>query len=147
MKQKCVCPNAIASIRGNDKFPNLSGQVNFHQKRGYVLVEATIRNLPQTETGFFGFHIHEGENCCGVKFSGTGNHYNPTGEPHPSHRGDLPPLMLCNRGAYLVVATDRFTTSDLIGRTVVIHNMPDDFSTQPSGGAGTKIACGVIRKI
>ena len=34
-----------------------------------------------------------------------------------------------------------------IGRTVIIHNMPDDFASQPSGNAGEKIACGVIKKV
>lgn len=147
MKQNCVCPNAIANIRGSNEFPNISGQIKFYQKSGYVLVEANIRNLPFTETCFFGFHIHEGKNCGGDNFANTGNHYNPAENPHPCHAGDLPPLMLCNTGAYLSVATDRFRASDIIGKTVVIHNMPDDFSTQPSGDAGEKIACGVIRKI
>ena len=44
------------------------------------------------------------------------------------------------------VVTDRFTISDIIGRTVVIHKSPDDFTTQPSGNAGAKIACGEIKR-
>jgi Cu-Zn family superoxide dismutase len=54
--------------------------------------------------------------------------------------------MLCKNRAYLSVLTDRFNVSDIIGRTVIIHNMPDDFTSQPSGNAGEKIACGVIKK-
>ena len=46
--------------------------------------------------------------------------------------------------AYLSVKTDRFSVSDVIGRTVVVHSNPDDFHSQPAGNAGTKIACGVI---
>jgi Cu-Zn family superoxide dismutase len=34
---------------------------------------------------------------------------------------------------------------EVIGRGVIIHGSPDDFTTQPSGNAGEKIACGVIR--
>ena len=55
--------------------------------------------------------------------------------------------MLCKNRAYLSVLTDRFNVSDIIGRTVIIHNMPDDFTSQPSGNAGEKIACGVIKKV
>ena len=47
----------------------------------------------------------------------------------------------------MTVFTDRFTVDDAIGKTVVIHSEPDDFRTQPSGNAGTKIACGVITKV
>lgn len=65
---------------------------------------------------------------------------------HPDHAGDLPPLMRSNGNAFSAVVTDRFTPSDIVGRTVVIHSNPDDFSTQPSGNAGKKIACGVIRR-
>ena len=46
--------------------------------------------------------------------------------------------------AYMCVYTDRFTISEIIGRTVIIHNMLDDFTSQPSGNAGEKIACGEI---
>ena len=55
-------------------------------------------------------------------------------------------LLLCGGGAYLAVLTDRFSVADVLGRTVVIHSGADDFHTQPAGNAGTKIACGVIRR-
>ena len=138
---------ATAEIRGGELAPELFGEVRFYQKRESVLVVADISNLPQSNaSGFFALHIHEGNSCAGEKFSNTGNHYNPVGAPHPRHAGDLPPLMLCNGGAYLAVCTDRFRVEDVIGRTVVIHNGPDDFRSQPSGNAGDKIACGLIRR-
>lgn len=142
---KNIC-NSIASatIRGGNQVPSIYGQVNFYQKKGYVLVTAHIRGLPETTSGFFGFHIHEGETCKGTDFANTLNHYNPANSPHPSHAGDLPPLMYCNGCACQSFTTDRFCVNDIIGRTVVIHDMPDDFNTQPSGNSGTKIACGVI---
>ena len=139
------CPDAIAYIRGNDRFPGLSGEVRFYQKQHFVRIVADIRGLPPSSSGFFGFHIHEGTDCGGSDFSNTGGHYNPAQVPHPNHAGDLPPLLLCQGDARLCVATDRFRVCQIIGRTVVIHSESDDFHTQPAGNAGVKIACGVIR--
>lgn len=147
MNQSIIFPKAIANIRGGNNAHNLFGQVKFYQKKNYVLVSANIQGLPETDTGFFGFHIHEGNRCQGEMFSDTGGHYNPEQLPHPEHAGDLPPLLRCNGGAILTVATNRFKICDIIGKTVVIHNMPDDFTSQPAGNAGTKIACGVIYQI
>lgn len=140
-------PDAVARIRGGMEAPQLTGCVAFYQENGCVLVAAKISGLPRaSETGFFGFHIHQGRNCSGAEFSGTEGHYNPTGQAHPEHAGDLPPLMRCRGNAYLLFRTDRFSVNEIIGRTVVIHSDPDDFHTQPAGNAGKKIACGVIRK-
>lgn len=135
---------AKATVRGGIAVPCIFGQVNFFQKENYVLVTAHIRGLPETPSGFFGFHIHEGKNCKGINFKNTANHYNPSDSAHPSHAGDLPPLIYCNGRAYQSFSTDRFKVKDIIGHTIVIHNMPDDFNSQPSGNAGTKIACGII---
>ena len=91
-------------------------------------------------------HIHEGGACTGDGFADTGGHYNPAGADHPCHAGDLPPLFATGGGrAELRVLTDRFSVREIIGRTVVIHSGPDDFTTQPAGNAGSKIACGVIQ--
>ncbi len=139
-----MCPHAVATIKGGNQAPNLCGQIKFYQMKNHVLISVNIKGLPESNTGFFGFHIHEGGSCAGNNFSDTGNHYNPTDAPHPSHAGDLPALMLCNSGACQTVATDRFHLADIIGKTVVIHSAPDDFHTQPAGNAGAKIACGVI---
>ena len=141
------CPDAVAKIRGGVEVPKLSGCIRFYQQKGCVLIVAEIFGLPrENETGFFGFHIHQGESCSGTDFSETGSHYNPVDQVHPKHAGDLPPLMCCRGNAYLAVKTDRFTVHDIIGKTVVIHSDPDDFHTQPAGNAGKKIACGVICK-
>lgn len=139
-------PDAVALITGGVNVPRLSGCVEFYQENGCVLVAAKISGLPESETGFFGFHIHQGNACTGADFSGTGSHYNPAEQAHPEHAGDLPPLLGCNGNAYLSVRTDRFSVKEIIGRTVVIHRDPDDFHSQPAGNAGKKIACGVIRK-
>ena len=141
------CPDAMAEIHGGMDAPQLTGYVRFYQENGCVLIEARIWGLPgESETGFFGFHIHQGESCSGADFSETASHYNPTGEAHPKHAGDLPPLLACQGNAYLSVKTDRFSVNEIVGRTVVIHSDPDDFHSQPAGNAGKKIACGVICK-
>ncbi len=130
---------AVACIAGG----GVQGIVCFCQQRHGVLVTAQVTGLPQE--GFFALHIHEGTDCRGVGFPNTGSHYNPAGSAHPNHAGDLPPMISCGGSAYLSVLTDRFRLEQVMGRTLVIHSNRDDFTTQPSGDAGTKIACGVIR--
>ena len=135
----------MAHVSGGGDCPELRGTVRFFPRCGGTLVVADITGLPDSETGFFAFHIHEDDNCGGNGFPNTGGHFNPEGAAHPQHAGDLPPLLSNNGRAYSQVLTVRFRVSDIIGRTVVIHRDPDDFKTQPSGNAGKKIACGVIR--
>ena len=145
--QYCTkCPDAVAHITGGLEATKLSGSVRFYQENSCVLIVARVSGLPSvSKSGFFGFHIHQGESCSGTDFPGTGSHYNPAEQAHPEHAGDLPPLLRYNGNAYLSVRTDRFSVKEIIGRTVVIHSDPDDFHTQPAGNAGRKIACGVIR--
>lgn len=135
---------AEACVRGDVTCPELHGKVRFAACRGGTMVIADICGLPDSDTGFFALHIHEGGDCRGKGFPNTGSHYNPDNVPHPKHAGDLPPLLSCDGTAYLAVQTKRFRVEDVIGKTVVIHSRPDDFKTQPSGDAGSKIACGVI---
>ena len=140
-------PDAVAKIQGGVEASRLSGCVQFFQENGCVLIVAWVSGLPrESETGFFGFHIHQGESCSGTDFFETGSHYNPTAQAHPKHAGDLPSLLACRGNAYLSVRTDRFSVKDIIGRTVVIHSDPDDFHSLPAGNAGMKIGCGVIYK-
>ncbi|MBQ8289091.1 MAG: superoxide dismutase family protein [Clostridia bacterium] len=148
MHKRPLHPAAIAHIRGGDDAPTLAGTVRFYQFGHSVLVVTDLQGLPENDSGFFALHIHEGGSCnfgsVDAPFPDTGMHYNPYGEEHPRHAGDLPPLLRAGDGAYSAVLTDRFTVRDVIGRTVVVHGNGDDLHTQPSGGAGTKIACGVI---
>lgn len=114
-----------AILRGSAKYPDLHGKVTF----------------------FFGFHIHEGGSCTGDSsdpFKNAGSHYNPTNAEHPFHAGDMPVLMGNHGMAWSEFYTDRFYPEDVVGKTVIIHDMADDFRSQPSGDAGEKIACGVI---
>lgn len=138
------CDRASACIRGGEEYPGVFGNVTFTSCGAGTRVTARIHGLPESETGFFAFHIHEGGGCLGVDFSDTGGHYNPWGRQHPDHAGDLPPLLSCGGNASMSVMTDRFCVGEILGRTAVIHSRPDDFRTQPGGNAGSKIACGVI---
>ena len=147
----CLCqPQAVAQVKGITGNSPV-GAVFFYPYQSSTLVIADIEQLPHSSSpcssGIFGFHIHEGGSCEGADFSETKGHYNPAGCDHPHHAGDLPPLFECNGRAFLAVLTNRFQISDIIGRTVVIHSQPDDFTSQPAGNSGSKIACGVIRAV
>jgi len=71
-------------------------------------------------------------------------HYNPDTCPHPHHAGDLPPLFRADGYAFAMFLTDRFSVQELIGKTMILHSGPDDFTTRPAGNSRTKIACGTI---
>lgn len=133
---------AIASIKGEN---GLRGTVKFYPVDCGTLIAADLTGLPESESGFFALHIHEGKNCTGEGFPNTGGHYNPEDTPHPRHAGDLPPLLSENGRAFLATRTGRFAVWDVIGKTVVIHSGPDDFHSQPAGNAGEKIGCGEIK--
>ncbi len=147
-------PDAVAIISGGPKNSKINGTVRFYEMRTGVLVVSDMFGLPtkSEECGndIFAFHIHNGSECTGNEddpFFNAGTHYNPSGCPHPYHKGDMPPLFSANGRAFLAFFTDRFTLNEIIGKAVVIHNAPDDFTTQPSGNSGNKIACGIISKV
>lgn len=149
-KKQSNRPDAFAVIQGSGDYPDLKGNVMFRQMRSGVLVTAEIEGLPsggKYERGVFGFHIHEGGKCSpksGDAFTDAGGHYDNKDCPHPYHAGDLPPLFSNKGYAYMSVFTDRFNVNEIIGKTVIIHGKPDDFTSQPSGNAGKRIACGKI---
>lgn len=147
-------PQAVATITGGADHPALFGAVRFYQTAKGVVLWTEIRGLPTDEGPcrgrIFGFHIHAGTDCAGSAeepFSNTLSHYDPNGCQHPFHAGDLPPLFGSGALALSVFLTDRFTVNEVIGKTVVIHDQPDDFTSQPSGHSGQKIACGVVKKV
>ena len=146
-------PYAVAEVAGSAAYKDITGAVLFYQTHAGVLVFTEVMGLPGSDTPcggrIFGFHIHEGPACGGSSadpFAEAMSHYDPNGCPHPFHAGDLPPLFGSGGSALSIFLTDRFTISNVIGKTVIIHDSPDDFSTQPSGDSGEKIACGVIRR-
>lgn len=145
-------PRAAAIIKGSSAYPALRGGVGFYQTRSGVFVVAEILGLPvpadeKCSSPVFAFHIHSGAHCTGNNtdpFADAMAHYNPNDCAHPYHSGDLPPLFGNNGYAFSAFVTNRFTIDEIAGKTVILHADPDDFTTQPSGNAGAKIACGEI---
>ena len=145
--------DAVALIRGSAEYPGIRGLVRFYQTDHGVYAITSVTGLPKSgspcDSPIFSMHIHDGNTCDGrdgkEPFPRSGVHYNPHGCEHPYHAGDLPPLFSANGIAMSSVLTNRFTAREIVGKTVIIHSGRDDFTTQPSGNAGTKIACGVVQ--
>lgn len=145
-------PTATAQLqptRGN----SASGSVNFTQQGDKVLVSGEIRGLkPNAEHGF---HVHDKGDCSSGDGMSTGGHFNPTGSTHGAHHqamhhvGDLPSLMADANGtarisfesSSIAVGTG---AANIVGRGLIVHRDPDDFTTQPTGNAGPRLACAVI---
>ncbi len=147
-------PDALAVLEGSPAYPAVNGMVRLFQTSYGVVLSAAVAGLPTPEGAcnapIFAFHIHEGDDCTGDHadpFAGAMGHFNPAGCPHPYHAGDLPPLFGCGGMAFTALLTDRFTVKEVVGRTVILHGGVDDFTTQPAGNAGERIACGVIRPV
>jgi Cu-Zn family superoxide dismutase len=152
-------PYATANIKGGTLAPGINGTVKFYPIADGTLIEAELSGLPLQVAGTassppigpFGFHLHDGSTCGegtgSDPFSAAMGHYNPGGLPHPDHAGDFPVLFSNNGYAYMVFYTDRFKPSDILHKTVILHQNPDDYRTQPAGNSGKRIACGVVKKI
>ena len=138
----------LEPTRGNKAI----GEVNFEQMVGKVRVTAQVIRLPANRE--FGFHIHEVGDCSSGDGMSAKGHFNPYGKPHGQgaerHAGDMPNLKSDAKGkAKLTVDLDIITLASgpasIIGRGVIVHADPDDYRTQPTGNAGARIACGVIK--
>ena len=102
------------------------------------------------------FHIHEKGDCSDPAAESAGPHFNPAGQPHgnrdtgPHHAGDMPNVVAGADGTALVdlVLPDLELGSngprDVLGRAIIVHEQADDYTSQPAGNAGARIACGVI---
>lgn len=147
-------PDAKAVVKGSKNYSKINGTVEFFQTKYGTIVKAKIKGLPDNKekckSPLFAFHIHSGSKCSGNAedpFADALTHYNPDNCNHPYHAGDMPPLFGNDGYAYMTFLTNRFSVDEIIGKTVIIHINPDDFMTQPSGNAGMKIACGIIKKV
>lgn len=139
-------PVACAHMEGSSEIHHLVGDVYLYPFMEGTLLVADIEGIPFS--GFYGFHIHEHGPCMvGEGYTGfhdVGSHYNPTGQPHPYHAGDFPVLMSMNGHAFAMVYSDRLRPEEALGRALIIHEFPDDYTTQPTGNAGQHIGCGVF---
>lgn len=147
-------PSAAATMVGSPAYPGLTGRVLFYPLNDrYTVVVSRFEGLPVENTEcsnhFFALHIHDGDACTGNSsdpFANAGVHDHPNDCPHPSHAGDLPPILSTASGvSWSAVLTDRFSVREVLGKPVILHRNSDDFRTQPSGNAGEKMACGIIR--
>jgi Cu-Zn family superoxide dismutase len=129
----------------------VNGTVSFAKDGKGVRITANIEGL---SPGLHGFHIHEFGNCSSPDANSAGGHFNPTDMPHAGpkaekrHIGDLGNLEADKNGVAKLEVTDDIMSLEgpesIVGRSVIIHARSDDFKTQPTGGAGARVACGVI---
>lgn len=131
----------------------VSGTVTFTEQDGGILVEAQVSGLTP---GLHGFHVHETGDCSAPDASSAGGHFSPAGDPHgaptdaPSNRhvGDFGNLEADSTGMSEYSRVDDVIAfegdNSIIGKAVIIHQEDDDLSSQPSGDAGARVACGVI---
>jgi Cu-Zn family superoxide dismutase len=120
---------------------------------GSVRVKVDLTGVP---AGVHGFHIHE-KGDCGDNGNAAGGHYNPMATPHgapeadPHHAGDFGNVTADASGNVRTTFTTRSITVEegpmtAIGHAIILHANPDDLTTQPSGNAGPRIACGVVTR-
>jgi Cu-Zn family superoxide dismutase len=140
----------LAPTKGSKAF----GEATFEQAGSKVRVIVFAQGLkPNSEHGF---HIHEKGDCSSGDGMSTGGHFNPLGKAHGRHTdanrhvGDLPSLKADKSGrAKIDVELEGLSIgsgpADIIGKGLIIHADPDDFRTQPTGNAGARIACAVIK--
>jgi superoxide dismutase, Cu-Zn family len=127
------------------------GEVTFTAEAGGVHVVGSFSGLV---FGEHGFHVHEKGDCSAPDGTSAGGHFNPASKPHAArdaaarHAGDLGNLKADPYGLARVDFVDTTLSlsgaDSIIGKAVIIHEKADDFTTQPTGNAGARQACGVI---
>lgn len=147
-------PTASAQLQPT-RGSSTSGEVRFVQQGGKVMVSGEVRGLkPGAEHGF---HVHDKGDCSSGDGMSTGGHFNPGGRKHGAHGGaehhvgDLPSLKADATGvARFSFESGSITvgggSADIVGRGLIVHRDPDDYTTQPTGNAGPRLACAVIAR-
>ena len=136
----------VKSLAGTSK--PIKGKVFFESGGDHkVKVSAKITGLPANKE--FGFHVHEFGTCedSGLR---AGGHFNPWKKKHGGpaskerHLGDLGNLISDSKGRAVYSTTIKGRPLKFFGRAVIVHENPDDLSSQPTGNSGRRLACGVI---
>jgi superoxide dismutase, Cu-Zn family len=139
---------AVLNPTQNNK---VTGIVTFTKTEAGIKVVADIKGLTP---GNHGFHIHQFGDCSAPNADSAGGHYNPAGKMHGApetqerHAGDFGNLIADSNGRAYLERTDTVISmsgpNSVIGRGIIVHEASDDMTTQPTGNAGGRIACGVI---
>lgn len=136
-----------------------AGTAVLKQKKDGVQIKVSLENIP---FGEHGVHIHQNAVCEAPDFKTAGGHFNPESKQHgfsnPSghHAGDTPSNLSVgedHRGSATwtlkEVSLQPGTPNSLLsngGTSLMVHEKADDMKTDPSGGSGNRIACGVIKQ-
>ena len=153
-----TCTNnisAVAHIRGVNSNA-INGAATFVEENGFIKLVVELR---EADTDKLAIHIHELGDCESSDGSSAGGHWNPTKEQHgkwgelPFHSGDIGNIDIDENGRGFFEMKDHFKrwslsssgNTNILGRAIIIHAGVDDMSSQPSGAAGARIGCGVIR--
>ena len=148
-------PTALAQLQPT-RASTVTGTVRFEQSsNGVVHVSGEVRGLkPGAEHGF---HVHEKGDCSSGDGLSAGGHFNPSSHAHGKfdgaahHAGDLPSLRSDGAGVANIdfvsrsIALDR-SASSVQNRGLIVHKDPDDYTTQPTGNSGARLACAVIQR-
>ncbi|WP_136468115.1 superoxide dismutase family protein [Flagellimonas onchidii] len=136
---------------------NVGGEVTFTEENGNVIMKASLTGLTEGEHAI---HIHEKADCSSADGKSTGGHWNPTFQPHAKwgaeggyHKGDIGNFVADAEGnATVDFATNEWCigcddeTKNIVGKAVIVHQGVDDYTSQPSGAAGARVACtGIIQ--
>jgi superoxide dismutase, Cu-Zn family len=148
--------SAMATISGTVPDTTLTGTAEFSQQNGKVKLVLNIACIKMANKSV-AVHLHEMGDCGDMGKMAHG-HWNPTNKQHGKwgsasfHLGDIGNVSLDATGkGMLEMETDLWTiggdsTSNILNRSVIVHGGVDDFTTQPTGNAGSRIGCGVIMK-
>jgi Cu-Zn family superoxide dismutase len=135
---------------------SVSGKASFVEKNGKVTFTANLTGL---KPGVHAIHLHEKSDCSAADGSSAGGHWNPTFKQHGKwgigeyHKGDIGNFTADENGnGTVTMTTDEWcigcgdTTKDILGKGLIVHQDADDFTTQPSGNAGARVACSAVVK-
>lgn len=132
----------------------MTGTATFSQQGDQVTLTVEVEGAP---AGMHGFHVHEAGVCEPPDYTSAGGHFNPAGVDHacppatPRHAGDFGNIEVGEDGTGMLeitVGTDQVTVAEgalsVLGKAVILHAGEDDCTSQPTGAAGGRLACGVI---
>jgi Cu-Zn family superoxide dismutase len=109
------------------------------------------------QPGMHAAHIHAVGDCSSDDGKSAGGHWNPTTMDHGKwggdhfHLGDIGNIQAGEDGkGSITLSSDKWAIggggdNDVVGKAIIVHIKADDFTSQPSGAAGTRIGCGVIK--